>query len=67
VWLEFPEQVSANKVNVLRPDIDPGEEVQIDYGHLGKWLDPRTGKLRRVWGFVMVLAFSRHMFARRSR
>jgi len=54
-------------VNVLRPDIDPGEEVQIDYGHLGKWLDPRTGKLRRVWGFVMVLAFSRHMFARRSR
>jgi transposase len=24
----------------------------------------RTGKLRRVWGFVMVLAISRHMFVR---
>lgn len=64
VWLEFPDQVSADKVTVMRPDVDPGEEVQIDYGHLGKWLDARTGKLRRVWGFVMVLAFSRHMFVR---
>ena len=64
VWLEFPDQVSADKVTVMRPEVDPGEEVQIDYGHLGKWLDPRTGKLRRVWGFVMVLAFSRHMFVR---
>jgi transposase len=64
VWLEFPDQVAADKVTVMRPEVDPGEEVQIDYGHLGKWLDPRTGKLRRVWGFVMVLAFSRHMFVR---
>jgi len=64
VWLEFPEQATADKVTVMRPDVEPGEEVQIDYGHLGKWLDPRTGKFRRVWAFVMVLAFSRHMFVR---
>jgi transposase len=64
VWLEFPDQATADKVTIMRPEVEPGEEVQIDYGHLGKWLDPRTGKLRRVWGFVMVLAFSRHMFVR---
>jgi len=64
VWLEFPDQATADKVTVMRPDVEPGEEVQIDYGHLGKWLDPRTGKFRRVWAFVMVLAFSRHMFVR---
>lgn len=64
LWLEFPEVVSADKVTVLRPDVDPGEEAQIDYGFLGRWLDPSTGKFRRVWAFVMVLAFSRHMFVR---
>ena len=34
VWLEFPDQVAADKVTVMRPEVDPGEEVQIDYGHL---------------------------------
>jgi len=38
--------------------------AQIDYGHLGYWADPATGKRRRVWAFVMVLACSRHMFVR---
>src|SRR5262249_15744332 len=36
----------------------------IDYGHLGYWSDPATGKRRRVWAFAMVLACSRHMFVR---
>ena len=64
VWLEFPEEVNADKVTVLRPDVDPGEEAQIDYGFLGRWLDPATGRFRRVWAFVLVLAYSRHMFVR---
>jgi hypothetical protein len=33
-----------------------GERAQIDYGQLGRWLDPLTGRLRTVWAFVMVLA-----------
>ena len=41
-----------------------GEQAQIDYGKLGMWLDPRTGRRRTVWAFVMVLACSRHMFVR---
>ena len=41
-----------------------GEQAQIDYGQLGRWLDPVTGKLRTIWAFVMVLCCSRHMFVR---
>lgn len=62
--LEFPAEAAADKVTVLRPDIDPGSEAQIDYGYLGTWLDPGAGRPRRVWAFVMVLAYSRHMFVR---
>ena len=47
-----------------RPDVPAGEEAQIDYGYLGKWFDPVSQRMRRVWAFVIVLAFSRHMFVR---
>jgi transposase len=64
LWLAFPDEVAQDKVTVLRPEVPPGEEAQIDYGFLGNWLDPKTQKSRRVWAFVMVLAASRHMFVR---
>jgi len=50
------------KVTVFRGPVDPGSEAQIDYGKLGMWLDPATGKRVTVWAFVMVLAYSRHIF-----
>jgi len=64
VRIEFPDEVAAGKVTVLRPEVAPGEEAQIDYGFLGNWLDPIAERVRRVWAFVMVLACSRHMFVR---
>lgn len=64
VWLEFPEAATADKVTVLRPEVEPGSEAQIDYGYLGQWRDPVADRVRRVWAFVVVLAFSRHMFVR---
>jgi transposase len=66
VAANLPEEVRRDRVVVLRDDADivPGEEAQIDYGHLGHWLDPTSGKRRRVWAFVMVLAASRHLFVR---
>ena len=64
VAAEFPEESLRDRVTVLRPDVEPGEEAQIDYGFLGTWLDPLTRRARRVWAFVMVLACSRHMFVR---
>jgi len=42
----------------------PGEVAQVDFGYAGMFIDPKTGKLRKAWVFVLVLAFSRHMFAK---
>jgi len=66
VAANLPEEVRRDRVVVLRDEADvvPGEEAQIDYGHLGHWVDPASGKRRRVWAFVMVLACSRHLFVR---
>ncbi len=52
------------QVTVRKDDPAAGEEAQIDYGYLGQWTDPQTGRKRRVWAFVMVLSCSRHLFVR---
>jgi hypothetical protein len=64
VAANLPEEVRRDRVTVLMDEPEPGGEAQIDYGHLGAWVDPRAGKKRRVWAFVMVLPTSRHMFVR---
>jgi transposase len=64
LWREFPEENLRNVASPPRPDVPAGEEAQIDYGYLGKWFDPVSQRMRRVWAFVIVLAFSRHMFVR---
>jgi transposase len=64
VAANLPEQALRAKVTVLGEDPAPGQEAQIDYGYLGMWADPLGGRRRRVWGFVMVLSCSRHLFLR---
>jgi transposase len=65
VSANVPEEVRRSQVTVWNPrPAEAGEQAQIDYGQLGRWLDPVTGKLRVVQAFVMVLACSRHMFVR---
>ena len=65
VAANLPEEARRSQVTVWNPyQAEAGEQAQIDYGQLGRWLDPVTGKLRTVWAFVMVLACSRHMFVR---
>ena len=65
VSANLPEEIRRSQVTVWNPHpSEAGEQAQIDYGQLGRWLDPVTGKLRTVWAFVMVLACSRHMFVR---
>jgi len=59
----LPAEPSSAAVTVLRPAAPPGE-AQIDYGYLGRWVDPVGGRVHRVQGFVIVLACSRHMFVR---
>jgi hypothetical protein len=64
IWANFDEAVARAAVRVLRDTPPAGEEAQVDYGLLGRWLDPVAGRMRRVWGFVMVLTSSRLMFLR---
>lgn len=42
----------------------PGEIAQVDFGYVGKLYDPVQGLMRKAWVFVMVLAYSRHMFCK---
>jgi transposase len=42
----------------------PGEVAQVDFGYVGRLYDPRARLMRKAWVFVMVLGYSRHMFAR---
>jgi transposase len=61
----LPEEVRRSRVTVWNPrPSEAGEQAQIDYGQLGRWPDPVSGKLRTVQAFVMVLPYSRHMFMR---
>ncbi|MDQ4111709.1 MAG: IS21 family transposase [Actinomycetota bacterium] len=65
VRANLPEEARRDQVRVLRPDdVEPGAEGQVDYGKLGMWADPQTGRRRAVWAFVLVLACSRHLFVR---
>lgn len=60
----LPDEAARSKVTALREDVEPGSEAQINYGFLGQWINPTTGKRHRIWAFVMVLPCSRHMFVR---
>jgi transposase len=62
VRAHFAAEVRAGEVLVWRPEVEPGEEAQVDYGYMGTWRDPSTGTNRRVWAFSMVLSYSRHLF-----
>jgi len=40
----------------------PGEEAQVDFGYIGKL--NVGGKVRKAWVFVMILSYSRYMYAK---
>lgn len=47
---------------VMRVEMPPGAEAQVDFGAVGKLLDPATGKERPAFCFVMTLSYSRHQY-----
>jgi len=59
VAANLPEQVRRDQVVVLRDEADtpPGQEAQIDYGHLGYWVDPATVYRARTVRTSCELAF----------
>ncbi len=58
----FTEARLEGKVTVPRGVVEPGSEAQIDYGKLGMWLDPASGRRVAVWVFAMILSCSRALF-----
>ena len=58
----FAEERLEGKVTVPRGAVEPGSEAQIDYGRLGMWLDPASGRRVAVWVFAMILSCSRALF-----
>lgn len=48
---------------MVRVEVQPGSQAQVDFGYAGRTLDPATGRPRKTWVFVLVLAWSRHLYA----
>lgn len=43
-------------------DGEPGDELQVDFGKLGRLLDPETGRQRDVWALTFTPVVSRYSF-----
>jgi transposase len=52
----------APKSTVRMAETAPGEVAEMDFGKLGRLVDPATGKGKTVWALVLVLASSRYSF-----
>lgn len=47
---------------IIRIEVEPGSEVQVDYGFVGYYHDPYTSKKRKVYAFCARLSYSRLPF-----
>jgi transposase len=52
----------APKSTVRMVETAPGEVAELDFGKLGRLVDPTTGKSKTVWALVLVLTASRYSF-----
>jgi transposase len=43
-------------------DGEPGDELQVDFGKMGRIPDPETGRLRDCWALIFTAVVSRHSF-----
>ena len=59
-WLR-PQRQSAGVVAVRRFETPPGEQAQVDWGHLGSI--EIDGVEHKLWGFTFTLGYSRMMMA----
>jgi transposase len=46
-----------------RIEVPPGSELQLDYAQVCLWLDPDTGRRRRLYAFIGTLSHSRLKYA----
>ncbi len=62
VTAHFADRINEKRATPPRPPVPAGEEAQVDYGKLGMWTDPETGKRVSVWAFAIILSCSRWLF-----
>ena len=56
LWLEFPEAATADKVTVLRPEVEPGSEALCGTPHSSSYVDPanmRRGRCGALWSVAV--------------
>lgn len=58
----FRKNFPAERSQIIRIELEPGRELQVDYGKSGTLLDAKTGKKRIVQAFVATLSCSRYIF-----
>ena len=46
-----------------RIEVEPGSQLQIDYGKVGRLFDPSMNTLRTLYAFIATLSYSRHKYA----
>jgi transposase len=54
--------ISPDRITVPKEKTLPGEVAEVDYGRMGIWMDPITGRKRVMQAFVMTLVYSRRIF-----
>lgn len=65
VWRRWKKTRTVSVDEVVIPvDTTAGDVAQVDFGYVGKLYDPKSGRQRKAWVFVMVLGYSRWMFAK---
>jgi transposase len=50
------------KETVRVDDPEPGQEIQVDFGRMGRIKDKVSGRLRVVWALIFTAVWSRHSF-----
>jgi transposase len=53
---------NGRRDTVRMADTAPGEVAEFDFGRLGPFADPTSGKRQIVWALNIVLVYSRHQF-----
>lgn len=67
-YSSFKRFIKANDIVInpgkatCRIEVDPGKEIQIDYGYMGLLYDPVLERKRKVFAFIATLSHSRHQY-----
>lgn len=61
-WLQ-PQREAVRGIAVRRYETPPGQQAQVDWGHLGYVVEEGKTQPRKIWGFAITLGYSRRMWA----